>query len=179
MVYDSLAKWNIGKYNPVARFSYSISNGNQVSFTSNSLFADSFTWDFGDGNISYSKSPINIFRYPGTYKIKLTAYHCGWKDSILQNVLITVVDTMPVQIILGNGIYPNPVSSQLNVTNKDALAKQYRITDSRGALVKTGILQSQYNKIDVSVLQAGTYYIECYAGNKLYWSKQFVKFSHQ
>lgn len=33
IVYDSLMNWHIGAYDPLANFTYSISNGNQVSFT--------------------------------------------------------------------------------------------------------------------------------------------------
>ncbi|MFO7999752.1 MAG: PKD domain-containing protein [Marinilabilia sp.] len=44
-----------------------------VSFYNNTLDATSYTWEFGDGNISQEKAPTHTYRTPGTYHVKLTA----------------------------------------------------------------------------------------------------------
>ncbi|HDN50444.1 MAG TPA: PKD domain-containing protein [Thermoplasmatales archaeon] len=48
----------------------------EVTFTSLSADEDgtivNFTWDFGDGNISYEENPVHIFEKKGTYNVTLT-----------------------------------------------------------------------------------------------------------
>ena len=60
---------------PVANFSYSVDDY-LVSFTSTSLDEDgtiaSYTWDFGDGNISYDRNPFNLYGSQGVYQVSLT-----------------------------------------------------------------------------------------------------------
>lgn len=61
---------------PSANFSYLATPGNfkQVKFTNLSGSANTFLWDFGDGNTSTDKEPTNVFAAgEGTYKVKLTA----------------------------------------------------------------------------------------------------------
>ncbi|MPS75171.1 MAG: T9SS type A sorting domain-containing protein [Chryseobacterium sp.] len=55
-------------------------------------------------------------------------------------------------------IYPNPAKGELFVTieNSDS---EYKIIDAKGSLVFTGKLTSGKNRIDVSKLTAGVYYI--------------------
>uniref|UniRef100_UPI0026122CE8 PKD domain-containing protein n=1 Tax=uncultured Methanofollis sp. TaxID=262500 RepID=UPI0026122CE8 len=35
-------------------------------------FPASWSWEFGDGNISSDRNPLHIYRKPGTYTVKLT-----------------------------------------------------------------------------------------------------------
>lgn len=52
-------------------FSFS-SNGLRAEFTDESLLAESYSWDFGDGATSTEKDPIHIFPAEGTYDVTLT-----------------------------------------------------------------------------------------------------------
>jgi gliding motility-associated-like protein len=45
-----------------------------IAFKNNSLYADSYLWDFGDGTTSTAMNPNHTFYLSGTYKIKLTAF---------------------------------------------------------------------------------------------------------
>ncbi len=58
--------------NPKADFTSSL-NGETVTFTNTSTDADSFAWDFGDGETSTDKSPAHTYASVGAYVVKLTA----------------------------------------------------------------------------------------------------------
>ena len=47
----------------------------EVLFTNQSLNADIYNWDFGDGNTSMENSPSNDYSTPGR-SLVLTAAHC-------------------------------------------------------------------------------------------------------
>ena len=52
----------------------------EVSFLNNSVDADTFLWDFGDGNSSTDKNPKHLYTEPGEYTVSLIAYNeygCG------------------------------------------------------------------------------------------------------
>ncbi len=46
--------------------------GQEIQFTNASMRASSFSWDFGDANMSQDSNPLHTFDQPGTYDIKLT-----------------------------------------------------------------------------------------------------------
>jgi len=48
--------------------------GDIIYFTNNSLDADHFKWDFGDGTISFDISPSHIYQSDGVYTVCLTAF---------------------------------------------------------------------------------------------------------
>jgi len=59
---------------PNVRFTTFISNLS-VSFNNNTSEADSFFWDFGDGNTSSIKSPSHTYADTGIYEVCLTAFN--------------------------------------------------------------------------------------------------------
>jgi PKD repeat protein len=72
---------------PVADFNYDVS-GFDVSFADNSEDADSYSWDFGDGNMSDEASPNHTYENEGMYTVVLiVSNECG-EDSMMIEVLI-------------------------------------------------------------------------------------------
>lgn len=62
---------------PLAAFDY-VLNGLVLNLTNNSQIADSYFWDFGDGNTSTEENPQHIYLEDGTYVVTLTATNqCG------------------------------------------------------------------------------------------------------
>ena len=53
-----------------------------LRFTNCSVNADSFVWDFGDGDISHNKASIHIYKSSGDFKIILTAIKDSLRDTI-------------------------------------------------------------------------------------------------
>lgn len=69
----------------------SIVNNNIVSFTNNSKYANTWSWDFGDGTTSVENNPTHTYN-PGNYLAKLiTQNKCG-------------VDTSFETIVIGSGL---------------------------------------------------------------------------
>ncbi|HAQ65801.1 MAG TPA: hypothetical protein DCR43_08125 [Bacteroidales bacterium] len=69
-------------FTPIAAFAFTMEekNGSMlVTFTNTSSYADTYKWEFGDGNSSASGSPTHVYPIPVTkpklYTIVLTASH--------------------------------------------------------------------------------------------------------
>ncbi len=60
---------------PVASYQYEISDDNylEVAFTNYSQDADTYSWDFGDGETSTEENPTHVFAEAGNYTVVLTA----------------------------------------------------------------------------------------------------------
>lgn len=60
---------------PVSSFQYSISESNslEVAFTNYSQNADSYVWEFGDGETSTEENPVHEYAAFGSYSVTLTA----------------------------------------------------------------------------------------------------------
>jgi PKD repeat protein len=68
-----------------------------VNFNDNSQTANSYAWDFGDGNTSTAQSPTHTYPNSGVYNVKL---------------IVTSGGTCSDSLILGSGVtvYPTPVA---------------------------------------------------------------------
>ena len=80
-----------------ADFSYTVQNMT-VTFTNQSTGADSYMWDFGDGNTSTDVNPVHVYANPGEYTVKLVATNPVHSDSVAKTVKVGVVGvSSPVQ----------------------------------------------------------------------------------
>lgn len=86
---------------PKAGFSASSTTGCEplvVSFNNTSSNAQSYIWDFGNGNTSTIQSPSIIYQTPGKYTVKLIAKDSiGNADSLVQVNYITVLPSPTAQ----------------------------------------------------------------------------------
>lgn len=80
---------------PVASFSYKTKHPHYVYFTNKSSKADSYNWDFGDGQTSKEESPVHKYKSKGVYKVTLKASRGLTNDGYLhtdtytQNITVT------------------------------------------------------------------------------------------
>ena len=85
------------KINIAANFTYQPQHpkpGDAVTFTDTSYpdIAINWTWDFGDGSISYQENPTHTYYYAGTYQVTLTVVNEGGiNDTILKNITVSKV----------------------------------------------------------------------------------------
>ena len=80
VVYDSLFVWNVGKFDPTADLSYTIS-GDTLTYSSTSTFADSVYIDFGDGNGTSTASGQHLYGQDDIFTVTIYAYKCGAADT--------------------------------------------------------------------------------------------------
>jgi len=77
---------------PVAKFSFLITNSGTlpctVNFTDSSKNANTYHWDFGDGNTSNLQNPTNNYASAKTYNVKLVVSNDYGKDSVVKTVTI-------------------------------------------------------------------------------------------
>jgi hypothetical protein len=72
------------------------------------------------------------------------------------------------------GLYPNPVSSKLYITNLEAI-DQIRIADLLGQTVDTYSVKGNSEAINVSNLQSGIYFISLLKDNSVNVTRKFIK----
>ena len=85
-----------------------------MQFTNNSVNADSYLWEFGDGTTSTEKNPIHIFDSAKIYRIKLTATNvCGASNrSIFLDLTLTGTENSDE---IETYVYPNPTKNEFHV----------------------------------------------------------------
>lgn len=107
---------------PIAAFTTSkqtVCEGEMVVFSSQSTFADSLVWDFGDGTILTGNPVSYAYDSPGNFPVILTIYGAGGCSDIA---------------ILNPGIQVNPTPiagfSYFNVQNEDPLSGTVEFTNT-------------------------------------------------
>lgn len=94
---------------PDIDFSYTV-NGGEVTFTSTSDNADTYLWDFGDGNTSASQDPSHTYTDAGTYLVSLTATNICGDNTISYSVLSEVSPIASFTSSEGNGCVTHNIS---------------------------------------------------------------------
>jgi PKD repeat protein len=98
---DSLAKWKIGTYDPVAAYDANVQAGNVVAFTNNSARGVTYSWDFGDGTKSTAENPVHTYASTGTYTVKLTVTgYARFTNEITQSVNTANLSPLSVNTVV-------------------------------------------------------------------------------
>lgn len=159
VAYDSLAKWNVGKWNPEASFSYT-QKTDTVIFTNTSQNAVDYKWDFGDGDTALTANATHIYSSAGTYKVILESSKCNILDTTSQFVTILpsgVRDFKTPEFEL----YPNPTQSKIHIRFKhNLLPNEITIYNLQGKAIKNFYPhQNSGISLDISDLESGVYFI--------------------
>ena len=80
-----------------------------VAFTDTSILAESYFWDFGDGNTSTQPNPVHNYERDGTYEVKLVVENeCG-RDSFVNAANVLFTPTAAFSFDQGEGCSPHDV----------------------------------------------------------------------
>jgi PKD repeat protein len=82
---------------PVADFHASAISGTPaaaINFVDDSLYVETWSWDFGDGNTSTSQNPSHTYILSGVYTVVLTASSPAGTDSKTRTSYITITDPL-------------------------------------------------------------------------------------
>lgn len=160
IVFDSLATWNIGVFNPIAGFS-SANNEYEVTFTSTATLSTTVVWDFGDGTGSTDLNPLHMYADTGTYTVtQIVGNGCGVFDTLVQIVVVSVpLGLWDHEVLVGAEVmvYPNPVADVLHIQMEKGLEGDISVFDIRGYLV---LRASFGNEVSVKGLAKGIYVLE-------------------
>jgi len=113
IAFDSLSKWNVGKFTPKAKFT-NTQNNDTIFFVNQSQYADSYLWNFGDGNSSTVFEPIHKYSKSGNYHVMLDVARCGVHDTISKNIQVTI-SAIQVNEKVVSRVFPNPIQNQINI----------------------------------------------------------------
>jgi PKD repeat protein len=137
---DTLSETVVVRGFPTAVFSQ-VLNGLTVNFTNNSANADSFLWEFGDGNTSTEKNPSHTYTTAGTYTVTLRSIN-NCRETVKTTTITLTSGTVEQTGLNKVQILPNPNSGQFQVaiTNtNDPLDIRLQLFDATGRLVKEQI----------------------------------------
>lgn len=138
---------------PIARFK-SVDPGCQpltVAFENQSLFADEYEWDFGDGNTSSKQNPTYTYFTFGNYTIRLTVRGQGGIDMTSDSTSVYIVPKAGFDIAPRN-VYANDTRRPVRCFNLTTNADAYEWDFGDG--------NQSYEKEPIHVYQeAGTYTI--------------------
>jgi hypothetical protein len=158
IVFDSLAKWHVGEYDPVADFNFNITNNNEVSFSNNSINSTDYTWYFGDGDSTTQENPIHTFSLAGSYTVSLISSKCGMIDSISQTITISPVSSISETEYSNIIIYPNPANDMFHIQSEGI--ENIYIYNAFGQMISFDFIEhSTLKSVDCSNWTAGIYYV--------------------
>lgn len=98
---------------PVADFSY-LENLLTVQFADMSQYAANYYWEFGDGNISTARNPVNEYPSEGEYIVRQLVRNKACSDTTVRMIITTsspVINDPPKEL----RIYPVPATSFLTI----------------------------------------------------------------
>ncbi len=151
---------------PSANFTW-VANGATVTFTNTSTNAETFLWDFGDGNSSNETNPVHTYALPGQYTVVLRAFNrCSSSPVMRQQVLdLDFVHTREPEEVTWARVVPNPAAGAfaLEVALRAGVPVRAVLTDARGQLLEErntflGAGQSAM-RFEASVWGAGVYWL--------------------
>ena len=163
VVYDSLLVWNVGKFDPTANLSYTIS-GDTLTYTSTSTYADSIYIDFGDGNGTSATTGQHYYMQDDYFTITVYAYKCDQVDTsayTVQSIMIFGVDENEIQALK----HPSQVDDQWP-QHLESLS----IFNSMGQEIWT---ISRHNRTAYPNLPVGAYIMECHWNSGLKTAGKF------
>lgn len=147
---DSLELFNIRSLSEHTQAEFSFTqNGGQVDFNNESMKAQSYEWNFGDGTFSSVENPSHSFG-SGTFDIELIAISECDSDTITYSITVdinTIIDLEIDDLIELN-------SSALRVINDQVTGLD--IYDEMGRL----LLSTKLDEVNLSVLSSGVYLVQ-------------------
>ena len=157
----------VGK-GPEALFNYQQGVLGGIQFNNLSTDASSYTWTFGDGNMSSVISPLHFYDEAGVYEVQLIASNeCG------SDTMVTTLEYVPVSInelseITSLNVYPNPTSGSFEFSLTMAEESVRKLQVSLLDLLGRELEQKEYKVLngslnsgfDISDLPSGLYYLE-------------------
>lgn len=162
---------------PQPSFTYSIgADGQTVNFTNASTIGagsiSSYSWDFGDTQVSNEVDPVHTYATSGSYTITLSAVSALGCSADFSQLINTV--GIQEETAFGLNLYPVPAQDYLFIGYNAPI--QFEIVDMQGRVVLThgAILSSSPSIVDMRSLTSGMYILVANSSGRIQ-SMQFVK----
>jgi gliding motility-associated-like protein len=154
---------------PVPAFTYTPDQGCRpltVTFNSDAtLYADQFTWEFGDGGRSNEKNPVHTYKNASSepYSVTLIVSGPGGREQLRKDTIITVFDLPKPNFVANpNMVYLPDAVSQFTNLSFGATKTKWLVRDE---LMKTVGSDTSYNT-QFRFTETGKYTITMYVENE-------------
>lgn len=157
--------------------------GDAIKFTNTSVNANSYSWNFFEGDIITEHSPVHYYNTLGVNSKKFSVLLIvnspdGCVDSVLQDAIITVVNNVTgieTNKEVTFSYYPNPVKEKLYLSS-NRMIETVKIFNSGGKMIESLIFDNDFVFVDFSSFKSGIYILEI---NGLKDSKKSIKIIKQ
>ncbi|MEZ4937985.1 MAG: T9SS type A sorting domain-containing protein [Crocinitomicaceae bacterium] len=150
-------------------------SGLQVDFTNTSAIADTYLWDFGDGNNNMDTNTTHTYASNGIYTVHLKAYNQCFEDSSIQSVDLSTVglEEFGTNSVL---IYPNPTQGKVIISLDEVQNNvSLKVIDLLGKTVLSRKLSASLLEIDLAPFGQGTYFLRLESDSKVVTKKIVVR----
>jgi PKD repeat protein len=149
-------------------------------FTNTSVNANSYLWDFGDGNTSTTTSPTHVYATGNAYTVTLIAYGNCTNDTTTFLVNVSTIGLEEISTINFN-MYPNPTDGAFNVVldNLNAERLEISIINLQGQTMfstETNNVSGQFiQQMNIETYPAGIYFVRIQADKQTLTGKMIRK----
>ncbi|HKK69123.1 MAG TPA: PKD domain-containing protein, partial [Bacteroidales bacterium] len=143
-------------------------------FDNASLHAETYLWDFGDGNTSEDDNPYHYYAAEGNYQVSLTASNPWCQDSFYEigtEITVSGATTISEKEHHDFALYPNPATDVVILKSNDPVI-QLQVYNSTGKLMLS--THTDCHEINVADFAAGLYFVSIETENEVL-NAQFVK----
>jgi len=149
---------------PIAQFEIT-NNDPTISFINTSEKADTYLWNFGDGETSVEDNPIHKYLEDGDYEVSLIAYNEYSSDTMKLVIVISTAGIETIEGVDGLSLFPNPATSVINIGFESTRSQEieFSIIDlygrniwSKDVVISTG---NYIENIYLENYSKGVYYI--------------------
>lgn len=158
---------------PNAGFTYAKNQGMEFTFTDTSSNGGgnivSWTWDFGDGNLSNTQNPIHTYNSETTYNVTL----CVKSDRNCESCKTITIAAVGINDVFNNtsiSLFPNPGTGVFNLQASNFMSS-ITILNLSGQVVSNFIADSESYSFDISNLAQGVYIVQVEIEGKVYMLK--------
>lgn len=156
-----------------AGFSYS-ANGNAIDFVDHSLNAESYSWNFGDGDTSNLQNPSHTYVEGVNYVVSQTISNLCFENSVQDTIQFVTGISENVNNSSVVKVYPNPTNGKFIVV-VDAQGNYnrvyYKVFDVNGKVISRSEVMEENGlfskQIDLSSFTNGIYFLRIYLDDQV------------
>jgi PKD repeat protein len=146
--YDTIQKSDLISISsaPIPSFNETV-DSKTVSFNNTSKFANSYLWDFGDGNFSSETNPIHTFQVFGTFKVILHSFNeC---DTILIDKILSFTSATTEFEFGKIDLYPNPNNGDfiLKIEGENIANTRLMVVNQFGVILDNYLIEPGKSKL--------------------------------
>ena len=165
----------------IADFSIA-TNGATYYFTNQSFNADSYFWDFGDGDTSSLENPSHTYTESGQYIVSQSAYNNCFVDVDIDTINVIVTKIQQSYEKNQISIFQNPGSFDIDVSFRGIISTseiKIEILDNKGIIVVKDYFSGDEDvnnfRVNLSICKPGIYYLRILLGDKLLVKKFILR----